>query len=181
MPELNAIGIVASDMARSIRFYRLLGVDVPETPQEGHIDTFLASGVRFMLDSEEVVKSFRPEWARETGNQIGDRARVRERRRGRRGVCASDSCGLRGREGAVGRILGSALRAAPRPRRRPGRPLRSSLIRRREDGQTAASHVDERERHLDHALEVGDGDVLVGRVDLHHPVREVDARAGRAR
>lgn len=71
MPELNAIGIVASDMSRSIRFYRLLGIDVPETPGEGHIDTFLASGVRFMLDSEEVVRSFRPEWARETGNQVG--------------------------------------------------------------------------------------------------------------
>jgi catechol 2,3-dioxygenase-like lactoylglutathione lyase family enzyme len=70
MPQLNAIGIVASEMARSIRFYRLLGLDVPETPDEGHIDTFLANGVRFMLDSEEVARSFRPEWARETGNQL---------------------------------------------------------------------------------------------------------------
>ena len=38
MPELNAIGIVASEMARSIRFYRLLGLDVPETPDEGHVE-----------------------------------------------------------------------------------------------------------------------------------------------
>src|SRR2546421_6116445 len=37
VPELNAIGIVASDMARSIAFYRLLGLDVAETPEEGHI------------------------------------------------------------------------------------------------------------------------------------------------
>ena len=70
MPGLNAIGIVVSDMASSIRFYRLLGLDVPETPDEGHIDTFLPNGVRFMLDGEEVVKSFRPEWTRETGNQL---------------------------------------------------------------------------------------------------------------
>jgi catechol 2,3-dioxygenase-like lactoylglutathione lyase family enzyme len=70
MPQLNAIGIVVSDMERSIRFYRLLGLDVPETPGEGHIDTFLPNGVRFMLDSEEVVKSFRPDWARATGNQL---------------------------------------------------------------------------------------------------------------
>lgn len=70
MPELNAIGIVASDMARSIRFYRLLGLDVPETPEEDHIDTFLPSGLRFMLDSEETVRSFQPEWTRETGNQL---------------------------------------------------------------------------------------------------------------
>ena len=71
MPQLNAIGIVTSDMAQSIRFYRLLGFDVPETPDEGHVDTFLPNGVRFMLDSEETVKSFRPDWTRETGNQIG--------------------------------------------------------------------------------------------------------------
>ena len=71
MPQLNAIGIVTSDMARSIRFYRLLGLDVPETPDEGHVDTFLPNGVRFMLDSEDTVRSFRPEWTRETGNQVG--------------------------------------------------------------------------------------------------------------
>jgi catechol 2,3-dioxygenase-like lactoylglutathione lyase family enzyme len=70
MPQLNAIGIVASDMAASIRFYRLLGLDVPDKPGEGHVDTFLPNGVRFMLDSEEVIRSFRPDWSRETGNQI---------------------------------------------------------------------------------------------------------------
>jgi catechol 2,3-dioxygenase-like lactoylglutathione lyase family enzyme len=70
MPQLNAIGIVASDMTTSIRFYRTLGLDVPETPDEGHVDTFLPNGVRFMLDSEETVRSFQPEWKRETGNQL---------------------------------------------------------------------------------------------------------------
>jgi uncharacterized glyoxalase superfamily protein PhnB len=70
MPQLNAMGIVTSDMARSIRFYRLLGLDVPETPDEGHLEAFLANGVRFMLDSEEVIRSFRPDWSRETGNQL---------------------------------------------------------------------------------------------------------------
>lgn len=71
MPELNGVGIVVSDMARSIRFYRLLGLDVPETPDEGHVDAFLPNGVRFMLDTEDVVRSFRPDWTRETGNQLG--------------------------------------------------------------------------------------------------------------
>jgi catechol 2,3-dioxygenase-like lactoylglutathione lyase family enzyme len=70
MAQLNAIGLVVSDMERSIRFYRLLGLEVPETPGEGHVDTFLPNGVRFMLDSEEVVKSFRPDWTRATGNQL---------------------------------------------------------------------------------------------------------------
>ena len=71
MPQLNALGIVTSDMARSIAFYRLLGLDVPDTPNEGHLDTFLPNGVRFMLDTEDVVRSFRPDWTRETGNQVG--------------------------------------------------------------------------------------------------------------
>ena len=71
MAQLNAIGIVAADMAESIRFYRAIGLDVPETPDEGHVDTFLPNGVRFMLDSEETMRSFMDGWSRETGNQVG--------------------------------------------------------------------------------------------------------------
>ena len=70
MPELNAVGIAVSNMAESIRFYRALGLDVPETPDEGHVDAFLPNGVRFMLDSEGVIRSFMPEWTRANGNQI---------------------------------------------------------------------------------------------------------------
>ena len=69
MPELNAIGIVSANLRASIAFYRLLGVDFPEDG-EGHIETTLPSGMRFMLDAEDVVKSFRPDWTRETGNQL---------------------------------------------------------------------------------------------------------------
>jgi catechol 2,3-dioxygenase-like lactoylglutathione lyase family enzyme len=71
VPQLNASGIVVTDMAESIRFYRTLGVDVPETPDEGHVDTFLPNGVRFMLDTEATIRSFEPEWTRANGNQIG--------------------------------------------------------------------------------------------------------------
>ena len=70
MPQLNAVGIVVSDMARSIAFYRLLGVELPETPGEGHLEAVLPSGVRLMLDSEETVRSFRPDWERTAGNVL---------------------------------------------------------------------------------------------------------------
>lgn len=70
MPALNAIGIVVSDMARSIAFYRLLGLDVPETPDEGHVEASLPNGIRLMFDTEEVVKSFNADWARANGNQL---------------------------------------------------------------------------------------------------------------
>jgi uncharacterized glyoxalase superfamily protein PhnB len=69
VPELNAIGIVSANLQASIAFYRLLGVDFPEDG-EGHVETTLPSGVRFMLDAQEVVESFRPDWTRETGNQL---------------------------------------------------------------------------------------------------------------
>jgi len=71
MPGLNALGIVTSDMGTSIRFYRLLGLDVPETPDEGHVEATLPNGMRVMLDSEETVLSFRPDWKRQAGNQVG--------------------------------------------------------------------------------------------------------------
>jgi catechol 2,3-dioxygenase-like lactoylglutathione lyase family enzyme len=70
VPELHAIGIVASDMAASIRFYRTLGLDMPETPDEGHVEASMAGGLRLMLDSEETVRSFDPDWSRQTGNQV---------------------------------------------------------------------------------------------------------------
>ena len=70
MPPLNAIGIAASDMAESIRFYRALGLDMPETPDEGHVEAVMPGGARLMLDSEEIILSFLPDWTREIGNQL---------------------------------------------------------------------------------------------------------------
>ena len=69
-PVLNAVGIVCSDMARSLAFYRGLGLAVPETPDEGHVNIDLPNGFRLMLDTEAVIRSFRPDWMRQTGNQV---------------------------------------------------------------------------------------------------------------
>ena len=67
MPQLNAIGIVASDLARSLAFYRTLGVEVPDG--DGHVETAFPNGLRLMFDSEDVIHGFEPEWSRATGNQ----------------------------------------------------------------------------------------------------------------
>jgi uncharacterized glyoxalase superfamily protein PhnB len=69
-PLLNAMGIVASDMARSLDFYRQLGLDVPDTPDAGHVNIPLPNGLRLMLDSEEELRKFRPDWTRQPGNQF---------------------------------------------------------------------------------------------------------------
>ena len=65
---LNGIGIVVADMARSLDFYGRLGLDIPEPPHEGHVDIALPNGFRLMLDSEDVMREFMPEWVRQPGN-----------------------------------------------------------------------------------------------------------------
>jgi catechol 2,3-dioxygenase-like lactoylglutathione lyase family enzyme len=69
-PLLNAVGIVTADMARSLDFYRQLGLEVPDTPDEGHVNIDIADGIRLMLDSEAEFRKFRPDWDRSTGNQL---------------------------------------------------------------------------------------------------------------
>lgn len=70
MPELNAIGIAVSDLRRSVQFYRLLGLDLPEDPTDGHVEATMANGTRLMFDTEEVIRSFLPDWTRTNGNQV---------------------------------------------------------------------------------------------------------------
>ncbi|HEX3564613.1 MAG TPA: VOC family protein [Acidimicrobiales bacterium] len=70
IPVLNAVGIVTSDMARSLEFYRRLGLDVPDTPEEAHVNIDIRNGMRLMFDSEAEIRKFRPDWVRETGNQL---------------------------------------------------------------------------------------------------------------
>jgi uncharacterized glyoxalase superfamily protein PhnB len=68
MPQLDAIGIVSSDLARSRAFYALLGVEVAEG--DDHVEAMAPNGMRLMFDTEDVIRSFRPDWTRETGNQV---------------------------------------------------------------------------------------------------------------
>jgi catechol 2,3-dioxygenase-like lactoylglutathione lyase family enzyme len=70
VPELNAIGIAVSDLRRSLEFYRLLGLDLPEDSPEGHVEATMANGTRLMFDTEDVIRSFLPDWTRFDGNQV---------------------------------------------------------------------------------------------------------------
>ena len=57
--RFNAIGIVASDLPRSLAFYRMLGLSFAEGAEsEGHIEAALPGRARLMLDTEAVVASF---------------------------------------------------------------------------------------------------------------------------
>jgi len=62
-PRFDAIGMVVKDMAATLAFYRLLGLDIPkEAETEGHVEASLPGGIRLLFDTEEVVRSFISDW-----------------------------------------------------------------------------------------------------------------------
>jgi uncharacterized glyoxalase superfamily protein PhnB len=72
-PRLDVFGIVVSDMARSVAFYRRLGLEFPDGAEsEPHVEAQLGGGIRYALDTEEVMRMFDPEWTRPTtGHLVG--------------------------------------------------------------------------------------------------------------
>jgi uncharacterized glyoxalase superfamily protein PhnB len=59
MPTLDAFGLVVADMAASLAFYRLVGLEIPgDADTEGHVEVALAGGMRLMFDTVAVVRSF---------------------------------------------------------------------------------------------------------------------------
>lgn len=57
-PKLDLIGLIVEDMARSLAFYRELGLDIaPELDSEGHVE-FESDGIRLAWDTVEVIRSF---------------------------------------------------------------------------------------------------------------------------
>lgn len=69
MPSLDAIGIVSSNPPASIGFYRLLGLDFPDTAED-HVEATTAGGLRVMLDNVELMRQLNPEWVEPVGNPI---------------------------------------------------------------------------------------------------------------
>jgi catechol 2,3-dioxygenase-like lactoylglutathione lyase family enzyme len=67
--RLDMIGIVVADMARSLAFYRRLGLDVPaDADGEPHVEITLPGGVRLAWDTVETIRSFDPAWAAPSGS-----------------------------------------------------------------------------------------------------------------
>lgn len=54
-PQLNAIGVVVSDLTAALDFYRRLGLEFGEVVGGGHVEAPLPGGFRLMLDSEENI------------------------------------------------------------------------------------------------------------------------------
>ncbi len=66
--RLDVVGLVVQNMARSLAFYRLLGLDVPpEADSEGHVEATLPGGLRLAWDTVETIHSFDPSWTPPSG------------------------------------------------------------------------------------------------------------------
>jgi catechol 2,3-dioxygenase-like lactoylglutathione lyase family enzyme len=60
-PRLDAIGIVSSNLDRTVAFYRALGCVLADPGEDGHLEAQLGE-FRLMIDTEEVIRSFDPNW-----------------------------------------------------------------------------------------------------------------------
>ncbi|MGW6862094.1 VOC family protein [Streptomyces xanthophaeus] len=68
-PRLDVIGLVVSDMAASLAFYRRLGLDVPAgADDQPHVEALLPGGLRVAWDTEETIRSFDPSFTPPTGD-----------------------------------------------------------------------------------------------------------------
>jgi catechol 2,3-dioxygenase-like lactoylglutathione lyase family enzyme len=66
--RLDVVGIVVKDMARSLAFYRRLGLEAPPSAdQEPHVEIELPGGLRLALDTEETILSFDSGWQPPSG------------------------------------------------------------------------------------------------------------------
>jgi uncharacterized glyoxalase superfamily protein PhnB len=66
------IGIVVSDMAAALSFYRMLGLAVPEGVEgESHVEVITPNGYRIAWDTEALMRSLYPDWVAPQGNRVG--------------------------------------------------------------------------------------------------------------
>jgi catechol 2,3-dioxygenase-like lactoylglutathione lyase family enzyme len=66
--RFDLVGVVVADMARSLAFYRRLGIDLPpDADSQPHVEAQLQGGVRMAWDTIDVIRSFDPGWTPPTG------------------------------------------------------------------------------------------------------------------
>lgn len=68
--SLDALGIVVHDLGESLRFYRTLGLPLPEVDlSEPHVEFVLPNGLRLMWDTVELIKGIDPSWVEPVGQR----------------------------------------------------------------------------------------------------------------
>ncbi|PZG17327.1 glyoxalase [Micromonospora craterilacus] len=68
-PHLDMIGLVTTDMARTLDFYRRLGIDIPAGAESApHVEVTLPGGLRLAWDDVTTIRSFDPDWTPPAGS-----------------------------------------------------------------------------------------------------------------
>ncbi len=71
-PRLDMIGITCRSIPESLRFYALLGVDVPAAePGEPYVETTLPGGIRLSWNDLEMIKQIDEGWVEPVGHRMG--------------------------------------------------------------------------------------------------------------
>lgn len=72
MAQPDLLGIVVEDMAASLAFYRLLGLEIPaEADGEQHVEVTLPGGFRLAWDTLALIQSIDPERPSPVGHRMG--------------------------------------------------------------------------------------------------------------
>ncbi len=68
-PRFDLIGTAVNDMARTLDFYRRLGLDIPAgADHEDHVEVTLPGGLRLAWDTVTMLRGFHPEWTPPSGS-----------------------------------------------------------------------------------------------------------------
>ncbi len=71
MVTLDTIGLVVRDMGRSLAFYRLLGLPIPDgLDAEAHVELLTPGGPTLGFDAEETVRRLDPHWREPVGQRM---------------------------------------------------------------------------------------------------------------
>lgn len=68
--SFDAIGIVSADCEKAVRFYALLGVEFVRAGGHEHFEAKTPGGVRLMLDSVALIKTFEPDYVHVRGTGV---------------------------------------------------------------------------------------------------------------
>ncbi len=97
MAKLDMIGLVVRDMAASLAFYRLLGLDIPAgSDQHPHVEVTLPGGMRLAWDAETMMRGIHPEWEWPATPQPGLAFLCDSPARGGRALCRGGGRGVCG-------------------------------------------------------------------------------------
>lgn len=71
MSDLKLLGLVVEDMAVSLAFYRLLGLDIPEeAEEEPHTEAVTPQGFRVAWDTRELMETIHGAWVEPVGHRM---------------------------------------------------------------------------------------------------------------